>query len=437
MRVESHSALRAPARPRSWEGPPPAPPGRRWRRPCSPGQEPSAGAALCARLWATCLTSLAPAEQWGRNVHGRGRTPTPLPTCSPLLQGGVCSAFSRVQGGKALGPLDILGAWLGHILSHGPHRGQGTPNRVLPGGLITRGTGYGVSPGGSAGPRTVTAPRYRGQGERAEWEEGCRGQKPLLQGSGHRQSDRASRGPPDRSPPLLVSCRVPLWLKPARGQRTGEPLMGCPGAAPRQGAAESFAFLCLVTFLPRSSVGMLCRRRDPGRAGVGRFSGTGFSEAGTLHEHVELRPAQRSSRAPPPHPPTEVWGRSGGFGLIPSSKVCICSEASVKDDLNSFTASLHKSECARWKTLCVNPFGKIHLHVELGFGGDQGSNVSALPAPARPSPALPRAPGQAGGGGGVYVAVRSGLASQRAVLVRWAQKGGRRLSTGMGCFPKP
>lgn len=149
--------------------------------------------------------------------------------------------------------------------------------------------------------------------------------------------------------------------------------MGCPGAAPRQGAAESFAFLCLVTFLPRSSVGMLCRRRDPGRAGVGRFSGTGFSEAGTLHEHVELRPAQRSSRAPPPHPPTEVWGRSGGFGLIPSSKVCICSEASVKDDLNSFTASLHKSECARWKTLCVNPFRKIHLHVELGFGGDRGS----------------------------------------------------------------
>lgn len=177
-------------------------------------------------------------------------------------------------------------------------------------------------------------------------------------------------------------------------------MMGCPGAAPRQGAAESFAFLCLVTFLPRSSVGMLCRRRDPGRAGVGRFSGTGFSEAGTLHEHVELRPAQRSSRAPPPHPPTEVWGRSGGFGLIPSSKVCICFEASVKDDLNSFTASLHKSECARWKTLCVNPFGKIHLHVELGFGGDPGLNVSALPAPARPSPALPRAPGQAAGRGG-------------------------------------
>lgn len=210
MRVESHSALRAPARPRSWEGPPPAPPGRRWRRPCSPGQEPSAGSALCARLWATCLTSLAPAEQWGRNVHGRGRTPTPLPTCSPLLQGGVCSAFSRVQGGKALGPLDILGAWLGHILSHGPHRGQGTPNRVLPGGLITRGTGCGVSPGGSAGPRTVTAPRYRGQGERAEWEEGCRGQKPLLQGSGHRQSDRASRGPPDRSPPLWSPVAFPF-----------------------------------------------------------------------------------------------------------------------------------------------------------------------------------------------------------------------------------
>lgn len=175
--------------------------------------------------------------------------------------------------------------------------------------------------------------------------------------------------------------------------------MGCPGAAPRQGAAESFAFLCLVTFLPRSSVGMRRRRRDPGRAGVGRFSGTGFSEAGTLHEHVELRPAQRSSRAPPPHPPTEVWGRSGGFGLIPSSKVCICSEASVKDDLNSFTASLHKSECARWKTLCVNPFGKIHLHVELGFGGDRGSMCLPFLHQLAPPPHSPVRRARRGAGG--------------------------------------
>lgn len=212
--------------------------------------------------------------------------------------------------------------------------------------------------------------------------------------------------------------------------------MGCPGAAPRQGAAESFAFLCLVTFLPRSSVGMLCRQRDPGRAGVGRFSGTGFSEAGTLHEHVELRPAQRSSRAPPPHPPTEVWGRSGGFGLIPSSKVCICSEASVKDDLNSFTASLHKSECARWKTLCVNPFGKIHLHVELGFGGDRGLECVC---PSCTSSPLPRTPPCAGPGGGRGGSLRGCALWPRVPESRPCQVGTERRKTAInrnGLFSK-
>lgn len=48
-------------------------------RPPSPGQEPSVSAALCARPWTTCPSSLAPAEPWSRNVHGQGQTPHPSP----------------------------------------------------------------------------------------------------------------------------------------------------------------------------------------------------------------------------------------------------------------------------------------------------------------------------------------------------------------------
>lgn len=88
-----------------------------------------------------------------------------------------------------------------------PTGDTGGPEQGAPRGLITRGTGYGVPTRGSAGPRTATTPRYRGQGERAEWDPGGRGQgqKPLLWSSDRQQGDRASRGPPDRSSPSLWS----------------------------------------------------------------------------------------------------------------------------------------------------------------------------------------------------------------------------------------
>lgn len=246
-------------------------------------------------------------------------------------------------------PQGILGAWLGHVLSQRPHRGQGTLNRVLPGGLITRGTGYGVSTRGGVGPRTVTAPRYRGQGARAEWDPGRsgQGQKPLRRSSDRQQGDRARQGPPDRSSPLpLVSCWVPHWLKPAGGRRTEDPLMRSPGAGPQAGGGR--VGLLFSAWRHSSREGLLACfavGETEGRLGWGGFLGRDFQKQALCTNMSNSVQHRWSSRAPPPHPPTEVWGRFGGFGLITSSKMCLFSEASVEDGLNIFTTSLHKSKC--------------------------------------------------------------------------------------------
>lgn len=180
-------------------------------------------AALCARLGQR-VRLVWPRRCSGAETSTAGAgPPTPRPTrccwawlSRPLpeprystVESALHLVASRV--GKPWAPWTppqgILGAWRGRGLSQGPHRGQGALNRALPGGLITRATGYGVPTRGSAGSRTATAPRYRGQGERAEWDPGGRGQgqKLLLWSSDRQQGDRASRGPPDRSSPSLWS----------------------------------------------------------------------------------------------------------------------------------------------------------------------------------------------------------------------------------------